>query len=313
MLPILSGGRLVLPSARARRQPVAYALDCEEHGVTCMMVVPSSLRTLVAMEKLSSPARLDAMRMLINSTGPLDAATAGQFRESHALGIADVMGAREAGTLLQTTGVSADLVCHGGGQPAESLVRLLDADGAPVMTGEVGELHIHSDCLMTGYLPPADSDETAPRGKPEVAEPAPVWFNTGDLARLKADGRIEVVGRSRDIIKAPDGSIVFPVEVEAVLNAADGVVESCVFRAHDETGLEAVGAAVIAESGGDTTELKRSLRRMVRARLGPFKVPKHILVLEDLPRLGRGKPDRNALRTMMEEAIGTPQRAAPRP
>ncbi|MEM7211836.1 MAG: class I adenylate-forming enzyme family protein [Pseudomonadota bacterium] len=309
MLPFLSGGRLVLPSAQARRQPVAYAIDCATYGVTCMMVVPSSLRTLVKMEQLSDPVRLEALKTIITSTGPLDPTTAERAHSMYESRIADVMGAREACTLLQTSGDNPDLIGSGGGLPLESLVMLLGPDGTPAKLGEVGELHIHSDCLMNGYLPSADDVDAANPSDGVLVEQAPVWFSSGDLAVLRPDGRVEVVGRSRDIIKAADGSIVYPIEVETVLNRANDVVESCVFVAYLANGIEIVGAAVIAPSAsGDKSAISRRLRKAVRESLGPFKTPKHVLVLDELPRVGRGKPDRRALREMLESALDKPPR-----
>lgn len=299
-LPVLSGGRLVLPSAVARRHPLAFAEECDATGATCIMVVPSSLRTLNEMSALSIAPTLSTVRYAISSTAPLDPSNADRFRTTYGATILDALGAREAGTLIQTTGEAGEVVARGGGLPLHGMLRILDDDGAPVDCGEVGQVWVHSDFQMTGYIPAVEDDGTR---APQAALPVgvrPIWSTSGDLCRLSADGRVETVGRKRDVIKAPDGSIVFPAEVEAVMLSHDAVVEACVFAADDGHGVETVAAAVILSDTDDQENTTRDLQLAVRTRLGPFMMPRSILVLAEFPSVGRGKPNRVALRKQIE-------------
>lgn len=299
-LPVLSGGRLILPSAAARRSPLAFAQECDAYGATCIMVVPSCLRTLNEMAALSSAPTLTTVRHAISSTAPLDHGNAERFCATYGTRVSDLLGAREIGTLIHADGEQGEVIGHGGGVPVQTMVRLLDDEGAPVARGEVGQIWVHSDVQMTGYVPAMEGDDIrTPGGNLPVGE-RPIWSTSGDLCRLTEDGRIEVVGRKRDVIKAPDGSIVFPAQVEAVLLDHDAVVEACVFAAADAQGVENVAAAVILRVADDQDSLIRTLQLAVRARLGPFMTPRVVTVMQNFPRVGRGKPDRIALRRQLE-------------
>jgi malonyl-CoA/methylmalonyl-CoA synthetase len=120
------------------------------------------------------------------------------------------------------------------------------------------------------------------------------WFKTGDLGRIDRDGYVHIVGRAKDLVIS-GGYNVYPKEVESELDAVPGVLESAVFGApHPDFG-EGVTAAVVLKAGAVLSEIQ--IVNAIQARLARYKVPKRIIILEELPRNAMGKVQKNVLRT----------------
>jgi len=292
-LPLLCGGTTVLPSAAGREQPLALALEADSHGVTRLTAVPNVLRGLVKAGNRLPPGALTSLRTVFSGSGILDAATAEAFRARVPVPLVDYYGAREIGTVAYSNPDQPGTLTTQGGLASEALIRMLDEAGQPVAVGDCGEICVHTDGVMLDTLGHADPTVGVRDG----------WYWTGDLGRVHDSGRIEIIGRRRDIIKTREGGLVSPIEIEDVLNEADVVREACVFGWRDGDGIEKIAAVVVpaeAHAGDDHTVLERALRTRVLDRLGPYKVPSHVLVRPDLPRVGRGKPDKMTLRTAFE-------------
>ena len=131
---------------------------------------------------------------------------------------------------------------------------------------------------------------------PKVDRPdftADGFFRTGDLGLLDDDGYLHIVGRAKDLIIS-GGLNVYPKEVESVLDDLDGVLESAVIGLPDPDLGERVVAVVVARPGRSLDE--SALRSAARLILAPFKVPKQIHVVDELPRNPMGKIDKAGLR-----------------
>jgi malonyl-CoA/methylmalonyl-CoA synthetase len=160
-------------------------------------------------------------------------------------------------------------------------LRVRGEGGTLLPPGEVGVLEVRGPNVSDGYwrMP----EETAEAFRSDG------FFVTGDLARIDADGYVTIVGRSKDLI-ITGGLNVYPKEVEAAIDALPGVVESAVIGVpHPDFG-EAVVAVVTAD--GDPGDLVGKLR----GSLAAFKLPKHVAVVEALPRNAMGKVQKNLLR-----------------
>jgi malonyl-CoA/methylmalonyl-CoA synthetase len=165
-------------------------------------------------------------------------------------------------------------------------VRVADPEtGAVLGAGEIGVLEVKGPNVFAGYW--GRPEQTA-----EVLRPDG-WFVTGDLATIDADGYVRIVGRANDLIIS-GGLNVYPKEVEEVIDALPGVVESAVFGVpHDDFG-EAVVAAVVLEPGAAVTEV--DVLAGLDGRLARFKQPKRVLLVDELPRNTMAKVQKNALR-----------------
>ncbi|MCR9123399.1 MAG: acyl--CoA ligase [Phyllobacteriaceae bacterium] len=293
MLPFASGGRVVIPDADARENPVALALLCERFGVTRLTAVPGVLRAFAKAGARVTREELASVRTIFSGSGVLDFATADLLRERFSLPVVDYYGGREFATAAYSDPDTPHTMSAGGGFLRDCLAILVDDDRQPVAPGAIGEIVVHSDCMTLSQLA---SIET--RG--DWAG----WHFTGDLARFLPGGRLEIVGRKKDIIKTAEGTLVSPAEIEGALNALDWVAEACVFSWTDPHGIERIGAAMIGEpSKGDA---ERAAKMAVQEALGPYKTPARILVLDDLPRLARRKPDKARLRQILTQTAKAP-------
>lgn len=153
--------------------------------------------------------------------------------------------------------------------------------GPPVAGIEVrirgGRIEIRGPSLMTGYLPAGD----------EPAFDADGWLATGDLGELDGDGNLHVLGRADDVIVS-GGENVHPQEVEQALCEHPAIAAACVFGVDDPGWGQAVAAALAAPSPPDDGELVRFLA----SRLAPYKRPRRVAYLDELPASANRKTDR---------------------
>jgi long-chain acyl-CoA synthetase len=149
--------------------------------------------------------------------------------------------------------------------------------GAERSADGVGELWVRGPNVMKGYY-------RAPELTAQAIT-ADGWLRTGDLARREADGAIAIVGRGKELI-IRSGFNVYPTEVEQVLNAYPGVVQSAVVGREIDGDEEVV--AFVETSQRATLDIP-ALQAWLKARLSPYKMPSEIVVLDQLPAAATGK------------------------
>jgi long-chain acyl-CoA synthetase len=164
-----------------------------------------------------------------------------------------------------------------------------DAEGNDMPAGAAGEICIRGPQVMVGYW--QRPDETA------KVMTADGFFRTGDVGVILPDGQVKIVDRMKDMVLV-SGFNVYPNEVEDVLAKHPGVLESAVIGLPDEHSGEAVTAFVVKRDPAVTAE---DLRAFCKENLTGYKVPKHIVFRETLPKTNVGKVLRRALR---EEVAG---------
>lgn len=163
-------------------------------------------------------------------------------------------------------------------------VKLCDPDGTEVAPGEVGEIYSRGDAVMSGYLnQPERSAQAVSDG----------WFHGGDLAWRDPDGFLFLAGRADDMI-IRGGENVYPVEIEDVVSDHDSVAEVAVIGEPDAYYGETVTAIVRLLPG--TALSYEELATHCRGRLGSYKIPSRLVVVEDLPRSQTGKIQKGVLR-----------------
>jgi long-chain acyl-CoA synthetase len=170
-------------------------------------------------------------------------------------------------------------------------MRLLDDAGKEVPAGEVGEIAIRGENVMKGYWQrPEETAKAIPDG----------WFRTGDLARQDEDGYFFIVDRKKEMI-IRGGYNVYPREIEEALYEHPAVAEAaCVGISHPDLGEE-VGAAVALKPGA-AAEVDE-LREHVKARVAAYKYPRHLWLVDALPKGPTGKILRRAVEVPQE--VGT--------
>jgi malonyl-CoA/methylmalonyl-CoA synthetase len=164
-------------------------------------------------------------------------------------------------------------------------VRVHDDKGMPVGAGDIGGIEVKGPNVFTGYwrMPEKTAEEFTPD----------LWFKTGDVGRMDADGRLTIVGRSKDLIIS-GGYNVYPAEVEGVINELPGVAESAVIGVpHPDFG-EGVVAVIVPRPG--TALDAAAVTTALKGKIANFKVPKQVYVEVELPRNAMGKVQKNLLR-----------------
>ncbi len=166
------------------------------------------------------------------------------------------------------------------GTPIEGVeMKVIDDErGEEVAQGEVGEIAIRGHNVMKSYWrrPDATAEAISPDG----------WLRTGDLARVDEDGYFFIVDRKKDLI-IRGGYNVYPREIEEVFYEHPAVHECAVIGIpHPELGEE-VGAAVSLRPGAEATG--KELREFVKRQVAAYKYPRHVWLVDELPKGGTGK------------------------
>jgi fatty-acyl-CoA synthase len=266
----------------------------EKHRVNCTFMVPtmiyvlldspvrqdhdlSSLETLIYGAASMAPARLIEG---IAEFGPIFMQLYGQSEAPMAM---TVLHKHEHDPVNHPQRLSS---C---GTPVVGIqLDLLDEDGQPVQTGEVGEICVRGPLVMQEYInKPKENAQAFRHG----------WLYSGDLARRDADGYLYIVDRSKDMIIS-GGFNVYPREIEDVLSTHPSVAAVAVVGVpHDKWG-EAVHAVVVWRAGqsADWGELAEQ----VRAKKGAIHVPKYFHAVDHLLTTGLGKVDKKAIRQQVQ-------------
>ena len=163
-------------------------------------------------------------------------------------------------------------------------LRIEAEDGTPLARGEVGEVCVRGATLFTRYVGRPEATRAALRGG---------WLHTGDLGRLDAEGRLEILDRRADLIVS-GGENVYPAEVEAVLLEHASIAEAAVVARPDAAWGARPLAFVVLRAGAPLDPA--ALARHCRARLAGYKVPVEFRACAALPRNASGKLLRSALR-----------------
>lgn len=164
-------------------------------------------------------------------------------------------------------------------------VRACDENGVNVPPGEVGHLWVGGDSRATGYWRSSEKDREAFRGR---------WYVSGDMISIDRDGWVTYCGRADDMLKV-GGKWLSPRELEDCLLAHPAVREVAVVGVATD-GLVKPHAFVVAEPERETDkDFVNELQAWARARLEPYKYPRKVVFLDDLPRTHLGKVDRGRL------------------
>jgi malonyl-CoA/methylmalonyl-CoA synthetase len=165
-------------------------------------------------------------------------------------------------------------------------IKITDPEnGAALAQGETGMIEIRGPNVFLGYW--RKPEKTAL----ELREDG--FFISGDMGKIDDDGYLHILGREKDLVIS-GGYNIYPKQIETEIDALDGVVESAVFGIADADLGEAVAAAVVLVAGARLDQ--EQLLDALRPRLARFKLPRKLVLLEQLPRNAMGKVQKNLLR-----------------
>jgi malonyl-CoA/methylmalonyl-CoA synthetase len=255
-------------------------------GATVYMGVPTHYTRLLRQQELNK-ATASGMRLFVSGSAPLLAETHREFQERTGHVILERYGMSE--TMMNTSNPYDGLRLQGSvGPPLKGVtirVRNSETGETAVEPDVIGTLQVKGPNVFAGYW----RDEQKTRGE----FTADGWFKTGDVGRIDRNGYVHIVGRAKDLVIS-GGYNVYPKEVESELDAVEGVLESAVFGVpHPDFG-EGVTAVVVVRPGAVLSE--QSIVEFVKPRLARYKLPKRILLVDELPRNTMGKVQKNILR-----------------
>jgi benzoate-CoA ligase len=175
-------------------------------------------------------------------------------------------------------------------------VRLINDEGLPVPLGEPGELQVSGPTSAAYYW------NNRERTRATFLGP---WIRSGDKFVERADGYFVYAGRGDDMLKV-SGIYVSPAEVEAALVAHESVLEAAVVGREDRDALVKPMAYIVVKPGVVVSdELREALKLHVKSRLAPYKYPRWIEFIDELPKTASGKIQRFKLRAKADEAMQT--------
>jgi malonyl-CoA/methylmalonyl-CoA synthetase len=259
---------------------------------TSMMGVPTFYTRLLQHPGLDARSTA-GIRLFVSGSAPLLVETHDAWRERTGHAILERYGMTET-SMSTSNPYDGERRAGTVGLPLPGVaVRVVDAEtGDARGPGEIGVLEVTGPNVFAGYW--RRPEQTAEDFRSDG------WFVTGDLAIIDADGYVRIVGRAKDLVIS-GGLNIYPKEVEEVIDALPGVVESAVFGVpHDDFG-EAVVAAVVVKAGATVTEA--DLLAGLDGRLARFKQPKRVFIVDELPRNSMAKVQKNALRDAHRHAF----------
>jgi malonyl-CoA/methylmalonyl-CoA synthetase len=256
---------------------------------TILMGVPTFYTRLLT-EPAFTQEVCQSVRVFISGSAPLLTETFTAFQERTGHTILERYGMSETGILTSNPYLETDGPRCGGtvGRPLPGvLVRI---------QGEPGMIEVKGPGVFVGYwgMPEKTKEEFTDDG----------YFRTGDLGHFGGEGipvdYVSIVGRGKDLIIS-GGFNVYPKEIESVLDTLDGVEESAVVGVpHPDFGE--VGVAVLVAKPGATLD-PAPIFAALKTQLANFKVPKRIVVINELPRNAMGKVQKNLLREQYKDAL----------
>jgi len=261
------------------------------HGVTVFCAAATEFRRLVK-ERLE-PARMPRLRLAVSAGEAVNPEVHHQWHRATGIPLSEAYGLTE--TLMIAGNHHGSPMREGsmGRAMPGCKLRVLDGDGRPVTAGETGQLALRlpHPLVMLGYW--QDPQRTAAT---RIEYEGSAWFLTGDLVHADADGYIYYDGRADDIISTA-GYRVGPMEVENALIEHPAVMECAVVGSPDPERGEIVKAFVILSAGYQPGEaLSRELQEHVKSATAPYKYPRAIAYVNDLPKNASGKLLRRVLR-----------------
>jgi len=265
----------------------------QEKRCTIFMGVPTMFSAILARPDLDS-YDLSSLRtgLMAGSSYPptlfLQARRALGYQLLPAYGLTEATGGVTCGSFSD----SEELLSRSVGKPLPHIeIRIWDGDRRIwTSPGETGEIFIRGYCVMDGYY---GQDHAEGSGLN-----ADGWFATGDIGKMDKQGNLYIVGRRKELI-IRGGENILPTEIEDAIMADRRVAQVKVVGIPDPHYIEEICACVVPKTQISAAEIQD----LVRASLGPRKIPKYVLFIDALPQNATGKIDFSAVRTIAMERL----------
>jgi benzoate-CoA ligase len=281
--PLSAGATTVLMAERPTPQAVFRRLV--EHQPTVFFGVPTLYAAMLAAPDLPTRDAV-AMRVCVSAGEALPRDIGERFTAHFGCEILDGIGSTEMLHIFLSNR-AGDVHYGTTGVPVPGYdVQLRGEDGGPVADGEVGDLYVRGPSAALMYWTSRDKSRATFQGE---------WTKSGDKYVRRADGCYVYAGRGDDMLKV-SGLYVSPFEVEAALVQHPAVLEAAVIGKPDAEGLTKTKAFVVLKPGAAREGLEDALKAFVKDKLAPYKYPRAIEFVAELPKTATGKIQRFRLR-----------------
>src|SRR5713226_7036612 len=282
--PMSVGATTVLNSERPT-PAVMFAL-MNKYNPSIFFGVPTLFSAMLNDETLKSARAGNRLRVCTSAGEALPESVGNAWKARFGVDILDGVGSTELLHIFLSN-APGDIKYGCSGRPVPGYkVRLVNEAGDDVPDGEVGELLVDAPSAGEGYWNQRSKSRQTFAGH---------WTRTGDKYVRDADGRYTFCGRSDDMFKV-SGIWVSPFEVESALITHPAVLEAAVVPEADPEGLLKPKAFVVLRADAKTDGLHEALKEHVKQKIGPWKYPRWIDVVESLPKTATGKIQRFKLR-----------------
>ncbi|HWK23798.1 MAG TPA: acyl--CoA ligase [Ureibacillus sp.] len=272
-----------------RFEPQEYLKMLQDYQINVLCCTPTEYRLMAKVDKLEQ-YDLSSLKSAVSAGEPLNSEVIRKFLSVFSLQVRDGYGQTES-TLLVGTLLGMQPKPGSMGKPTPgNLVEIINEQGEITKTGEVGDIAVHSStpALFKGYLKDEERTQKQYRGE---------WFLTGDRAYKDEEGYFWFEGRGDDIIIS-SGYTIGPFEVEDALVKHPAVKECAVVASPDEIRGHIVKAFVVLRDPEqiNSPTLVKELQNHVKEITAPYKYPRAIEFIEELPKTSSGKIRRVELR-----------------
>jgi acyl-coenzyme A synthetase/AMP-(fatty) acid ligase len=249
--------------------------------------VPTLFAQMLQAAETGSVYDCSSLRLCVSAAEPLPADIVRRWKARFGVDILDGIGTTEALHIF-ISNREGEVRPGSSGKPLDGYdVRIVDDDGFAVPSGEIGSLEIRGDSALAYYWNQHERTKQTVRGE---------WITTGDKYSVDPDGYFWYAGRNDDMLKV-GGRWVSPAEVEAALIEHPSVLEAAVVGQQDADDLVKPKAYVILRDGmSGSPALAAELQDFVKGRIAPYKYPRWVEFVTELPKTVTGKIQRYKLR-----------------
>ncbi len=264
--------------------------------VTHTMLVPVQYRRLLQFDRFDQ-FDLSAMKLKYCTSAPFPADLKAEVLKRMPGGLIEIYGMTEGGVACMLLAHEHPDKLHTVGQPAPGhFLKVLGEDGRELPPGEAGELVGRSPTMMSGYK---NQPEKTREGYWIDPADGSTWQRMGDVGRIDADGFVELVGRTKDVIIS-GGFNIFPIDLETELARDDRVIEAAVVGVPSDQWGETPVGFVVLKDGVDGGQLEE-IRQIANRRLGKTQRVSALHAIAEMPRSHIGKLLKTELRERLLE------------
>ncbi|MFQ5491554.1 MAG: class I adenylate-forming enzyme family protein, partial [Phycisphaerae bacterium] len=266
--------------AIARFNPSAALQAVHEQRISIMMAIPTMYAAMLRCKSAPDDA-LKSIYLAMSGGEPLPVTVAEGFEQRFGVKLLQGYGLTETAPVLSLCAPHAFRDGSVGRLIPGVDCRIVDESSQELPCGADGEIQVKGPGVMKGY-------HNHPQETAQVIDPDG-WFRTGDIGRLDEDGYLYITGRKKEMMIV-GGENVAPAEIENVLLQHDAVAQAAVIGTPDSSRGEVPVAFVTLQEGADPDRVNdHALRTFARQRLAGYKVPRRVVITDDLPKGPTGK------------------------